>query len=386
MRSLMAKIIFAFTVIALFSIATVSIVINRVLTGQFADYLLHGPMADSAHPGSAQMGARLMLHILSGPLEKSFLQSVNKWTWITAVITAAIAALAGIIFAGKITAPLKELSEAAQRISGGDLSQQVSVDSEDEIGELGKAFNTMSTNIEKNIQLKHRLMVDVVHEIKTPLTVIQGNLEAILDGVIEPTPKKIAAIHTETMLLARLINDLRDTTLMQENELRLQRELQNIGPIARQVVEMFEPRTQEENKKLDVSIPEDLPNTHIDQQRISQVLYNLLNNAFMYTNEGDNIRISVRLDTDINGSGCPVILISISDTGVGISEEDLPYVFDHFYRVDESRARASGGSGIGLAIVKSLVEAHGGMVWVKSKPGEGSAFSFTIPINHLNLD
>jgi two-component system sensor histidine kinase BaeS len=381
MRSLMARIMFTFTFIAVFSIVIVSIVINRVIADQFADYLMHGPMAGSAHPGSPQLGARLMLHMLSGPLEQSFIQSVNKSTWITALITAALAALVGVLFARKITAPIKELSKAARKISGGDLSQRVTVNSNDEIGELGKAFNTMSTSIEKNIQLKHRLMVDVVHEIKTPLTVIQGNLEAMLDGVIEPTPKKIAAIHTETLLLARLLNDLRDATLAQENELDLQRELQNIGPIARQVVEMFEPRAREEQKNLEARIPDGLPDSFIDQQRISQVLYNLLNNALKYTGEGDSIKIDVHIDTEINGTGKPVILVTISDTGTGISDEDLPHVFDHFYRVDESRARISGGSGIGLAIVKHLVEAHGGIVWAKSELGVGSSFFFTIPLN-----
>jgi signal transduction histidine kinase len=384
MRSLTARLIFTFSIIAFLSITVVSIVINRVIADQFTSYLMHGPMAVSGHPGSPQMGASLMLHILSGPLEQSFLRSVNQWTWITAILTASIAALVGVLFARRITAPLKELSEAAQKISDGDFSQRVAINSDDEIGELGKAFNKMSANIKRNTNLKHRLMIDIVHEIKTPLTVIQGNLEAMLDGVIEPTPKKIAAIHTETLLLARLVNDLRDSTLAQENELGLRREFQDIGPIARQVVEMFEPRACEEQKHLQMTISGELPDIYIDQQRISQVLYNLLNNAFLYTKEGGSITVRVYLDSVIDAPGSNSIFVSVTDTGIGISKEDLPHVFDHFYRVDESRSRASGGSGIGLAIVKHLVEAHGGVVWVESEMRRGSTFIFTIPVDVIS--
>lgn len=378
MRSLAARLTITFTLIALLSITIVSGIINWAIGRQFTYYLMHGPFAGSAGPGRGFMHSRMLLNMI-GPLEQGFLQSVNKWVWITGLITALVAALAGLLFARRITAPLKELAVAAGKISHGDLSHRVEVQSEDEIGQVAKSFNSMAQSIERNNQLRHRLLVDIVHEIKTPLTVLRGNVEAMLDGVIEPTPKKLAAIHTETLLLTRLLNDLRDLSLAEERQLKLETRRSDIASIIRHVVEMFRPHAGEESKSLDVELAEDLPPVLVDSDRISQVLYNLIANAFQYTSEGDHIRISARLDRTIAGGvDNPVVLVSVEDTGEGIPEGDLPYVFDHFYRVDESRARASGGSGIGLAIVKHLIEAHGGQAWVKSELGMGSTFFFTL--------
>jgi len=378
MRSLVAKLTITFTLIALASITAVSAIINWAIGKQFSYYLMHGPFANAA-PGRGMMHSRMLLQML-GPLEQGFLQSVNKWIWITGIITALIAALAGLLFAKRITAPLKKLAVAANKISHGDLAHRVDIRSEDEIGQLAKSFNSMAKNIERSNQLRRRLLADIVHEIKTPLTVLRGNLEAMLDGVVEPNPKKIAAIHTETLLLSRLLDDLRDLSLAEEKQLKLETQKANAGYIIRQVVEMFRPRAGEESKHLDIELAEELPLVLVDSDRISQVLYNLIANAFQYTAEGDSIKVSARIDRSIaGGADNPVVLVSVEDTGEGISGDDLPYVFDHLYRVDKSRARSSGGSGIGLAIVKHLIEAHGGRVWAKSEPGVGSTFFFTLP-------
>ncbi|MEW5706177.1 MAG: ATP-binding protein [Actinomycetota bacterium] len=375
MRSLAAKLTIIFTSIALASITIVSIVINWVIGKQFCFYLEHGPMM-----GQWMTGRGMMVRML-GPVELDYLQSVNRWIWIVGIITSVLAALAGTLFAKRITAPLKQLANAAKKISHGDLAHRVSVDTNDEIGEVARSFNSMAKSIEKSNQLRRRLLADIVHEIKTPLTVLRGNLEAMLDGVIDPTPKKLAAIHTETLLLSRLLDDLRDLSLAEEGKLNLKVQEENIGSIISQVVEMFRPRASEESKHLELVLDEDIEPILVDRDRISQVLYNLIANAFQYTKEGDYIRISARLDSTIaGGADNPVILVCVEDTGEGISEDDLPYVFDHFYRVDESRSRASGGSGIGLAIVKHLVEAHAGKVWAESELGKGSKFFFTLPI------
>ncbi|MHB8841043.1 MAG: sensor histidine kinase [Candidatus Aquicultor sp.] len=377
MRSIAARLTLTFTVIALISITVVSLIINWAIGRQFNYYLEHGPFANTV-PQNPMMHQRIM-HMI-GPVEQGYLQSVNKWIWVAGVISALVAGLMGLLFAKRITAPLNELATAAKKISHGDLAHRVEVSSEDEIGELAKSFNSMAKSIDKNNQLRRRLLGDIVHEIKTPLTVVRGNIEAMLDGVIEPTPKKLAAIHTETLLLSRLLDDLRDLSLAEEKQLKLQTQQENVGHIIRQVVEMFKPRVKEESKHLEFELSEDLPPVSVDRDRISQVLYNLIGNALQYTQEGDTVKIGTHLDRSIaGGADNPVVLVSVEDTGAGISEEDLPYVFDHFYRVDESRARVSGGSGIGLAIVKHLVEAHGGRVWARSELGAGSSFFFTLP-------
>ncbi|MCL6472579.1 MAG: HAMP domain-containing protein [Firmicutes bacterium] len=383
MRSLVVKLALTFTIVALLSITVVSIIINWAIGRQFNNYLERGPFGvPGGPPWYRGMGpGEMFYHHVIGPLEQSFLQSVNKWIWVAGLLAAAIAALAGFIIAKRMTAPLKDLAVAAKEISRGDLAHRVEIQSDDEIGQVARSFNAMARSIEKSNELRRRLLGDIVHEIKTPLTVVRGNIEAMLDGVIEPTPKKLAAIHTETLLLARLLNDLRDLSLAEGKQLKLETQVEDIGSIIRQVVEMFKPRATEEAKQLSIELNNDIPPALVDRDRISQVLYNLIANAFQYTSKGDYIKISARVDTAVGGGiDNPVVLVSVADSGEGISEKDLPYVFDHFYRVDESRARSSGGSGIGLAIVKHLIEAHGGHVWVKSKPGEGSTFFFTLPI------
>ncbi len=381
MRSLAVRLAMTFTVVALASITVVSAIINWAINTQFNDYLEQNPFSITGPPWRSMMQPGMMYHHMVGPLEQGFLQSVNKWIWVAGLITAVMAALVGLFISRKITAPLKDLAVAAGQISRGDLAHRVDSRSEDEIGQVAKSFNAMAKSIEKNNELRHRLLVDIVHEIKTPLTVVRGNLEAMLDGVIEPSPKKLAAIHTETLLLSRLLDDLRDLSLAEEKQLKLEVKQENIGYIIRQVAEMFRPRASEESKHLSVELKEDLTPVLIDRDRVSQVLYNLIANAFQYTSKGDYIRIGAHLDTTIGGGvDNPVVLVSVEDTGEGISENDLPYVFDHFYRVDESRSRVSGGSGIGLAIVKHLIETHGGRVWAKSEPGKGSTFFFTLPV------
>ena len=379
MRSLAARLTITFTLVALVSITVVSAIINWAIGRQFSYYLLHGPFANSALPGHGMMRSRMLLNVI-GPLEQGFLHSVNRWIWVTGLVTALVAALMGLLFAKKITAPLKQLAAATRKISQGDLAHRVAVEAGDEIGQLAKSFNSMAESIERNNRLRRQFLADIVHEIKTPLTVLRGNIEAMLDGVIDPTPKKLAAIHTETLRLSRLLDDLRDLSLAEEKQLKLSMRKANIGSLIRQVAEMFGPRASEESKHLDIKLAGGLPPVLVDDDRISQVFYNLIANAFQYTAEGDSIWVSAHIDESTAGDARdPVILVSVKDTGEGISQEDLPNVFDHFYRVDQSRARASGGSGIGLSIVRYIVEAHGGRVWAESEVGTGSTFFFTLP-------
>jgi signal transduction histidine kinase len=265
------------------------------------------------------------------------------------------------------------LTVAARRMEQGDFSQRVKIKKEDEIGELAHAFNVMAESLEQSGQLQRNLVSDVAHELRTPLTNIRGYLEALQDQVLEPDDTVIASLHEETMLLSRLVTDLQDLTLAEAGQLHLQ-----IAPIALEdiisrAVNGLALETEGKDLSLCVNVPADLPLVEADPQRVGQILLNLLNNAIKHTPPNGEIRVNVRVVQQ-------EVEVRIQDTGVGIAAEHLPYIFKRFYRADPSRARATGGTGLGLAIVEQLVHAHRGRVAVESQIGQGTCFTFTLPI------
>lgn len=376
MRSLSFKLAIIFIAVALISVGIVALIANQVTARQFEYYLRANPMMEQRMKkmmGPGMMNTSQMMRRMMGLPEQRFLRSINQSFWLAGLTAAGVAILLSLLFARQITAPLQKLTRAAKKFAGGDLSQRVPVDSKDEIGELAVAFNSMAENLATNTQLRRQLVADIAHELRTPLTVIQGNLEAIMDKVWEPTPNRIASIYNETFLLGRLVNDLRDLSLAEMGQLKLQKAPIDLINLINQAIELFQPQIQAKGITLKTNLPPSLPLVTLDSQRISQVFYNLFSNAIRYTPSKGRI--------EINGEMKPTkIVISVSDTGSGIPTEDLPQVFNHFYRVDKSRTRASGGSGVGLAIVKYLVEAHGGEVWAESEVGKGSTFYFSLPL------
>ncbi|UCH51419.1 MAG: sensor histidine kinase, partial [Chloroflexota bacterium] len=215
-------------------------------------------------------------------------------------------------------------------------------------------------------------VADVAHELRTPLSILQGNIEAIIDGVLPIESDNLNSLHQETMLLTRLVEDLRTLSLAEAGQLRFQPEAVDLKALLQQVIGQYQAQLVSKRTEVILESPEDLPQAWADPDRTAQVIRNLLNNAFNYTPEGG--AITIRLASSPRG-----ITVSVIDTGTGIPPEDLPYVFDRFYRVDRSRARSTGGSGLGLAIVKQLVEVQGGRVWVESTSGKGSTFYFDLP-------
>jgi signal transduction histidine kinase len=274
----------------------------------------------------------------------------------------------------------------------------VEVESEDEIGELARTFNTMAESLARAEELRRQMVVDIAHELRTPLSIIQGNLEGMLDGVLPLDPEQVASVHEETLLLSRLVADLRLLSLAEAGQLKLERSETNLGALIRSVVDRLRPQAQAKGVALETELPASLPILSIDADRISQVIGNLVSNALRYTPAGGAVSVQCSVNSDqltVNSKQWSVsseqiaddklitdhwLLITVTDTGSGIAPEDLPHVFDRFYRADRSRNRATGGSGIGLAIVKQLVEAHGGRVWAESELGKGSRFSFTLPL------
>jgi len=264
------------------------------------------------------------------------------------------------------------LTFAAQRMEQGDLSQRVRVDSRDEIGQLARAFNAMADGLARTDQLRRAMVTDVAHELRTPLTNLRGYLEAVRDGVTEPRPEVIDSLYEEAMLLSHLVDDLQDLTLSEAGQLTLRREPVSAESVLAAAAQAMHPRAQDKGVEIVVETESGLPKVEADPSRVGQVVRNLLANALTHTPPGGAIRLGAW------GTG-ERVTIEVLDTGSGIEPEHLPNVFERFYRGDPSRTRATGGAGIGLAVVKQLVEAHGGEVAVRSEPGRGSRFSFTLP-------
>ena len=303
-----------------------------------------------------------------------FVASVNRSTWLAGGIAAVVALMLGSVLFFQIVSPIQKLTSAAQKIAAGDLNQRIPTQSQDEIGTLATAFNRMADSLAKHEELRRNMIADVAHELRTPLTVIQGNLEAMLDGVLPTSPQEIATLRDEAALLTRLVADLRLLSLAESGQLKLERVTTNIAELITHAVEPFHTQAQSSAVELHLELASNLPQIGVDVDRITQVIRNLLSNALRHTPAGGQVTVTCKSDKPYE------LLITVSDTGEGISPDDLPYVFERFYRSDKSRSRASGGSGIGLAIVKQLVEAHGGKVWLESHLGQGSTFGFTLPM------
>jgi signal transduction histidine kinase len=313
---------------------------------------------------------------------RQFLTSVNKSIILAVVLASGIALVIGAILFFQITAPLRRLNKAASAIAQGDLSQRVPIRSHDELGQLSQTFNQMAESLDRNETQRQHLMADIAHELRTPITVIQANLEAMLDDVLPLDVEHVAALHDETLLLSRLVGDLRLLSQAEAGALKLERQETEIGSLIQKVMEKIKVQALQNGISLEIEIQDNLPRIWIDADRITQVLNNLIGNALRYTPREGKIVVSA---TKFPDSGAN-IQISVTDTGPGIDPEALPFVFDRFYRADQSRARNSGGSGLGLAIVKQLVEAHGGKVEAVSpvfsnagKQGYGTRITITLP-------
>lgn len=303
----------------------------------------------------------------------SFLGAVNRSLRLAVAAAGVVAVLLTLFLSNRILVPVRALTAAARRMEQGDLSQRVHVGSTDEIGQLAHAFNAMADSLERTEQLRRHMISDVAHELRTPLANIRGYLEALRDRVLEPSPELIDSLHDEAMLLSRLVDDLQDLALAEAGQLRLERRPVDVAELVEQARHSFQPEADAKGLTLCAELPPGLPPVDADPQRVGQVLRNLLRNAVAYTPAGGQITLSARrVGAEVE--------VAVRDTGAGIAPEHLPYIFERFYRADESRSRSTGGSGLGLTIVKQLVEAHGGHVRVESQVGAGSTFTFTLPV------
>jgi len=289
------------------------------------------------------------------------------------LIGVAIALIITFLLSRRVLAPVKALTSAARQMGRGDFSQRVQVKDKGEVGELANTFNFMTSNLKRAEQLQRNMVADIAHELRTPLSNLRGYLEAVRDGVIKPDADTIRSLDEEAALLSRLVDDLQELSLAEAGELKPVCQAENIGELIKQTVGGLQAQAATKGLSVSVDLPDRLPAVNIDSPRISQVLRNLLENAIAHTAEGDAITVTAAQQGNW-------VEVSVVDTGEGIPAEGLPNIFERFYRVDKSRARTTGGSGLGLTIAKRLVEAHGGTIQAHSERGKGSRFSFTVPV------
>ncbi|HEV8129287.1 MAG TPA: HAMP domain-containing sensor histidine kinase [Candidatus Eisenbacteria bacterium] len=300
-----------------------------------------------------------------------FIASVNRWLVLAAAVSGMLAILLALMLSRRILGPVEALTAAVRKMESGDLGQRVPVRSSDEIAELTRAFNGMAESLEANEASRKRLLGDVAHELRAPLTNLRCQIEAVRDGLATPDDSAMRSLHEETLLLGRLVDDIRDLALAEAGRLPLHPERVHISTVVDVALAAVAPLAQERRVALRSSAA-DSPDVHADPARLAQILRNLLSNAIAATPPGGSIEVR-------GGAEDGMAWIAVKDTGRGIGAEHLPRVFDRFYRADPDRARETGGAGLGLSIVKQLVEAQGGRVFVESEIGRGSTFRFTLP-------
>ncbi len=317
---------------------------------------------------------------LNADLFDNFRAAVKESLWLATLSSFIVAIVVSLLVSRRVVAPIREMMSASQRIADGDYDKRVKIslppnlDDLDELAQLAISFNQMAEKLEKTETIRTQLIGDVAHELRTPLSAIKGSMEGLIDGVLPAQVETYQQIHRETSRLQRLVDDLQELSRVEAGAYDLDLEPQMISRLVETTMARIGRQFAEKDVHLRVEISEGLPMVDVDGDRINQVLLNLVGNALQYTPRGGGVSIRAWHEND-------EVFVEINDTGVGIPKEHLPHIFSRFYRVDKSRARASGGSGIGLTISKHIVEAHKGRIWAESPELEqGSTFFFAVPL------
>lgn len=311
---------------------------------------------------------------MDAAITAAFRQAMTQALLVATAAAVVTAVIASLFVTRRIVGPLQRLAAASQRIADGHYAERVPVTSADELGDLARSFNAMAGALETTERRRRELIGDVAHELRTPIATLEGYLEGLLDGVIEPGAPTWARLHGEAGRLRRLVDDLQELSRAEARQIPLALHPTDPSDIVKIAVDRLAPSFAEKGLDLQSEIAPKLPRVQADPDRAVQVLSNLLSNALRHTPAPGKVQLTVRAVAD-------AVEFSACDSGTGISAEDLPRVFERFYRVDKSRNRALGGSGIGLTISRALVESMGGRIWAESAgPGRGSTFTFTLPV------
>lgn len=302
-----------------------------------------------------------------------FLQATRTTLIWTSVGAVALALIASWMLTRRMLKPIRRMGAVAGRIAAGDYSERVEAMPGDEVGELVGAFNRMVCSLQRVEKLRKDLVADVAHELRTPLTNIRGYLEALRDGVLPPSPEQITSLHEEVLRLVRLVEGLRQLAVADAGIQRLRLETLNVGVLVSQTLDPFRTRFDQKGITLSLIEPDGRSGVRLDHDQFVCVLSNLFENALQYTPPGGEVSVRVCREG-------PAAVIDVSNTGVGIPPHDLPFIFERFYRGEKSRSREHGGAGIGLSLVKQIVEAHGGAVSAESRNGL-TTFRVTLPLS-----
>ena len=309
-------------------------------------------------------------------LQQRLLENMTQSIIVGAVVTMGVALLLALWLSRVLTNPLNQLMRAIREMGRGNLRPRLSIMSGDEFGQVSSAFNQMANQLSASQEARRHLVADVAHELRTPLTIMQGQLELIQQGVQKPDMQILLSIYDECIRLSRLVGDLHQLSLAEAGVLPLEREPTDVSSLLERIVDNFQVEAEDKGVLLALKLESIDARANVDPNRITQVFINLIGNAIRYTPRGREVNVSV-------GKDALRVLVKVRDTGEGIPSEHLPSLFDRFYRVDADRNRERGGMGLGLAIAKEFVEAHGGEIQVDSVVGKGTTFTVSLPVDHL---
>jgi two-component system sensor histidine kinase BaeS len=342
--------------------------------GDFYSDRPEGPdLIDVLPVGIPEEAAEPALLFLGFPAEGVVAADPVGWRVVGAAALVALVAVAMTIVVGRrMLAPIGAITQAARRRSEGGRFEPVPVRGDDELAELAGAFNAMAASVEEQDRLRRAMAADVAHELRTPLSNIRGYLEALQEGVAEPTPEVLGSIHEEAMHLQHLVDDLQMLSLAEAGELRIDPQPADLGDVVAQAVGAHRPGAEAADVELEMHAAGSVP-VDVDRARMRQVVANLVDNAIRHTPAGGVVSVTTR-------SEAGRALLQVADTGPGIPAEHRPHVFDRLYRADPSRSRDTGGSGLGLSIARELVRAHGGDLTVDERPGGGAVFTASLPL------
>ncbi|TAK20787.1 MAG: HAMP domain-containing protein [Chloroflexota bacterium] len=364
-RGLGARLLASHLVVAFVGIATLLIAAEAL-----APRLLEQHMAGMGGGGmgfGAMMGAGHML------LDDSVIATLRQAQFLAGLTGVGAALIVSFVVAERIGRPIRRIAAASRALAAGEPRPRVGNAGDDEIGELAREFDTMADALEGTERRRLALIGDVAHEMRTPLTTIEGYLEGVIDGVVAPDAETIARMHGEARRLRRLVDDLGQLSRAEAGQIALDIAPRKPGPLVAAALARLGDAIADSGLSVTTDAPDDVPEVRADGDRVVQVLTNLLTNALRYTPPPGTIAVSVRPD----GAN---VLFSVADSGIGLAPEDTSRVFERFYRVDRARTRARGGSGVGLTIAQALVEAMGGRMSAESPGiGRGATFRFTLP-------
>ncbi len=306
--------------------------------------------------------------------EYTFLQTIQLYIYASVCLTIVLAIIFSLIFSKKLTSGLKKLSFATKELRQHNLNIRIPLSGlPTEVKELAISFNKLAESLAKEEMLRKQFTGDLAHELRTPLATLRSQIEAFQDGIWEPTPQRLQQCHEELMRLVRFVNEMEKLLAAENPQIRLEKVDLEAGSVVSALWEMFIPLCKQ--KGVDLLLREPLQEEWFkaDKDRLMQILTNVLNNALKYTPEGKSVTLSVLSEED------DYVGFMIEDEGPGMSEDDIPHIFERFYRGDKSRDRKTGGVGIGLSIVKALMDAHNGVIKVKSKLNKGTSMILWFP-------